>query len=234
MQEVSVNASEFIAFAIYKLWIFNANSTATNTINVDANTNNAPLRNTDTAADTNNNNTNLNNHTIVPPIGTENWYAKFVLQVHSLISQSQSPLPHILISFLLISRLKASIPPDKDLTGSQMKVFTVALILAQKTHSDMRYSNKAWSKMSGFSLKALNTMEREFLQALDGKLFIKDHEYHTWVTAIQALGKEHALVLRCEQMSDEEYNKCNIERNDLREQIVNLRRRKTVNRSQTI
>jgi hypothetical protein len=58
--------------------------------------------------------------------------------------------------------------------------------------------------MSNFRLRDLNAMEREFMTALKGRLFVREEEYMRWVTAVQALGQEHALVLKAARMSREE------------------------------
>jgi hypothetical protein len=113
------------------------------------------------------------------------------------------------------------------MVGTEFRVFTCALLLAQKAYSDQRYSNRAWSAMSGFPLLELNTMEKEFLVQLDGKLFVSEVEYEKWGQAIQTLGQEHALVLHAAKLSQHELSKLRAleTRPDLVEEIKSIRAR---------
>jgi hypothetical protein len=208
-QDVSQAASEFISFSIVRIWL------------------SQKLLRRRTA----------NNADKVAPPGTELWYSHFVSRVHSLVSQAGSTLPDIIVALLLLSRLRKTLPNDHPLEGTQMKVFTCALILSQKAYSDDRYSNRAWAKMSGFDLTELNTMEREFLTAIQGRLFVNLTEYDRWVKAIQTLGQEHALVLKAASMSEDDYHRFGATvRQDLKEEILLMRKRNSlqVQRSETL
>ncbi|KAI8905617.1 hypothetical protein EDD86DRAFT_211920, partial [Gorgonomyces haynaldii] len=212
---VTIDASEFISFSINRLWNHQPGVKRRNTTPASKSRPHVfqkPPCNPVFAS-------------VVSPPGTESWYPSFVEAIHKLVSVSGCPLPHIMIALLYVARLRKTVPVEANLQGTELKVFTCALILAQKTHSDERYSNRAWSNMSGFSLQDINTMEREFLQQLNGKLFVKEQEYSKWVQAIQILGQEHALVLKAAQMSQHEFQSLPLNtRPDLVEEIQDLRK----------
>lgn len=62
----------------------------------------------------------------------------------------------------------------------QRRTFLAALILSSKFLQDRTYSNKAWSKISGLSVKELGEMERNLLKVLDWNLFVKEGEFSSW------------------------------------------------------
>ncbi|KAL2920077.1 hypothetical protein HK105_200143 [Polyrhizophydium stewartii] len=132
---------------------------------------------------------------VVCPPGTRKWYPAFFEAVHTVLSRSACTLPHILIALLYVARLRQMVPPSVTGEGSEYRVFVSALILAQKFHSDDRYSNKAWSKITRLPLHEINTMEREFLASIQGRLHVRDTEYAKWEETIRALGQEHTVAL---------------------------------------
>ncbi|KAI9017198.1 hypothetical protein BC832DRAFT_521486, partial [Gaertneriomyces semiglobifer] len=87
----------------------------------------------------------------------------------------------LLISLLYVARLRQTIPSSHSGVGSEFRVFVSAIILAQKYHTDDRYANKTWAKLSGLPLDDINTMEREFLQGLGGRLHVTREEYEKWL-----------------------------------------------------
>ncbi|CAG8663423.1 6511_t:CDS:2 [Dentiscutata erythropus] len=71
------------------------------------------------------------------------------------------------------------------------RMFLAALIVASKYLQDRNYSNRAWSKMSGLSVKEINTNEICFLKLIDYNLFIAETNFKRWssllLTNIQAI-----------------------------------------------
>ncbi|KAH9246134.1 hypothetical protein BASA81_016355 [Batrachochytrium salamandrivorans] len=106
----------------------------------------------------------------------------------TLSSQGLAALPHILISLLYVARLRQMVPVHITGEGSEYRVFVSALILAQKFHSDDRYSNKAWSRITKLPLAEINTMEREFLVSIGYRLHVRDTDYSKWEESIRVLG----------------------------------------------
>lgn len=63
--------------------------------------------------------------------------------------------------------------------GSEYRISVVALIIASKFLYG-NINNKKWSDISDMKLQELNIMELEFLNALNFKLFINDHDFKKW------------------------------------------------------
>lgn len=75
-------------------------------------------------------------------------------------------------------------PGIQGADGSEYRLFTVALMLANKYLDDNTFTNKSWSEVSGMKVTDLNIMELEFLDVLQFKLSIKKEEYERWRTAL--------------------------------------------------
>lgn len=194
---VSLKASEFVAFAIHKLWHRPALRRRQTTPKQQQQQQQQHILNTTTNP--------TNSHSLVCPGGTESWYPGFFQAVHAVLSRSGCSLPHILIALLYVARLRAVIPADTNPSESAaFRVFASALILAQKFHSDDRYSNKAWSRITKLPLQELNQMEREFLGMLSGKLHVRDTEYSRWMDVIRTLGQEHTLFTHSAYMQSQQ------------------------------
>ncbi|KAH6589791.1 hypothetical protein BASA50_009809 [Batrachochytrium salamandrivorans] len=133
-------------------------------------------------------------NSVVCPPGTRRWYPAFFEAVHTVLSRSGCSLPHILISLLYVARLRQMVPVHITGEGSEYRVFVSALILAQKFHSDDRYSNKAWSRITKLPLAEINTMEREFLVSIGYRLHVRDTDYSKWEESIRVLGQEHSVA----------------------------------------
>jgi len=64
------------------------------------------------------------------------------------------------------------------------RLFLTSLILASKFGQDKNYSNKAWSKISRFSVDNINYNERFFLNLIDYKLYISLETYQSFASLI--------------------------------------------------
>jgi hypothetical protein len=216
--QVTLDASEFIAFAMYRLW-HPKQLSRRSTYSYSAL---QPLQKRPVLP--------APYDTIISPVGTEDWYPYFVLQVHKLIRSSGLPTPFIFIALMYIARLRQNIPLEVG-AGSEFKLLLAAMMVAQKQNSDARYANKTWSKMSGYTLGEVNQIERDFLIGIKWDLHIRDDKYHSWVLTMQTLGKEHALVLRASAMQENELKLLETQlqsRPDLVEEIASIRRAKTM------
>ncbi len=206
---LSLYACEFIAFAIYKLW----------------NPRRMERRITSSSLPT---------HKIISPLGTETWYPLFVDRIHQLLCTAGLATPFVFMALLYIARLRKSVPlsPNTKPGDTEYDLFLVALLLSQKVHSDQRYANKLWSKLSGISVSRINQMEMDFLGSVRWNVHIKPDQYAQWVVAMQSLGKEHALVLRAIQMEEKEFQQLEVQLNgsrpDLVQEITEIRRSKTI------
>lgn len=68
----------------------------------------------------------------------------------------------------------------------EYRLFTIALLLANKYLDDNSYSNKAWSDVTGLELRKINIMEQEFVKYLDYRIVVHEAEYILWVQWLEA------------------------------------------------
>ncbi|RIB05695.1 cyclin-domain-containing protein [Gigaspora rosea] len=64
------------------------------------------------------------------------------------------------------------------------RMFLAALIVASKYLQDRNYSNRAWSKISGLTVKEINANEVCFLKLIDYNLFIAEDIFKRWSTLL--------------------------------------------------
>ncbi|KAI8097808.1 uncharacterized protein B0P05DRAFT_582796 [Gilbertella persicaria] len=90
----------------------------------------------------------------------------------------------VLLSLKYIAMLLQNNPHIQGADGSEYRLFTVALMLANKFLDDNTFTNKTWSEVSGMKVTDLNIMELEFLDVLRFELTIRKEEYERWRTAL--------------------------------------------------
>ncbi|KAI9273193.1 cyclin-domain-containing protein, partial [Helicostylum pulchrum] len=112
---------------------------------------------------------------------TSTAFKKFCKQILSATQLSESV---ILLSLKYIAMLLQNNPSIQGADGSEYRLFTVALMLANKFLDDNTFTNKTWSEVSGMKVTDLNIMELEFLDVLRFKLFIRNDEYERWKSGI--------------------------------------------------
>ncbi|KAI8895661.1 hypothetical protein BC833DRAFT_600417 [Globomyces pollinis-pini] len=215
---LSLEASEFVAFAMYRLW--NPKKVRISKKSSHIQTLPNPLPNC----------IDSSLGPLICPPGTESWYVLYVHNIHKLLQKSKLPTPIIFIALLYIARLRQVIATEAT-PGQEsqllFQLFLAALMVAHKQNSDFRYSNRTWSTISGYSLPELNQLERNFLKGMHWKLHCSDDQYTQWVTIIQKLGKEHSLVLKACCLPEAELQKLANEklrsRPDLVEEITLIR-----------
>ncbi|KAG4100284.1 hypothetical protein H8356DRAFT_1306908 [Neocallimastix lanati (nom. inval.)] len=71
-----------------------------------------------------------------------------------------------------------------DTIVCKCRLFLMSLVLACKFGQDKNYSNKAWSKISKFSVENINYNERFFLKLIDYRLYIKNESYQAFTSLI--------------------------------------------------
>ncbi|CAJ0847458.1 17520_t:CDS:2 [Entrophospora sp. SA101] len=74
------------------------------------------------------------------------------------------------------------------------RMFLASLIVASKYLQDNNYSNNAWSKISGLSLKEINSIERRFLQLIVYNLYVSEEE-RTITEILEILSAGDELLL---------------------------------------
>lgn len=94
-------------------------------------------------------------------------------------------LPVCLQSLYYVDKIFRSFEePPKIYPGSEVKLLTVSLILAHKVNVDHAYSNKTWSRLTGFATSDLSRLEMEVLAKLNYSLFISVEEYARWTKVL--------------------------------------------------
>ncbi|KAI8895980.1 hypothetical protein BC833DRAFT_599261 [Globomyces pollinis-pini] len=181
---LSFETSEFVAFAIIRLWTLKGIYTPPPA--------KLPLT------------TYPSDRKFISPSGFEHVFPSLVKRVHHVLERTGMSLEIIMTSLLYLFRVRNSIKNEVTL-GTEFQVFVTSLILAHKMNTDERYSNKAWSNVVGFSTTQLNVMEREFLSQINNNLHIKHEHYQQWIYRMQLLGKERLMIKRGVMLSMERF-----------------------------
>ncbi|KAI9478847.1 MAG: cyclin-domain-containing protein [Benjaminiella poitrasii] len=114
-----------------------------------------------------------------------NYSSAFRFYCQNIFKTTQISNACVLVALFYIYRLRYSYPSIQASMGSEVRLFTTALILANKYMDDNTFTNKTWSEVSGIPLKELNIMEREFLAALQYKICIHHTQFFTWTVQCQ-------------------------------------------------
>ncbi|EST05763.1 Cyclin PHO80-like protein [Kalmanozyma brasiliensis GHG001] len=74
---------------------------------------------------------------------------------------------------------------EAGLTRCPRRMFLASVITASKFVQDRCYSNRAWSKISGLSIKDLGKLERAFLKAIDYQLVVPEGDWEAWTAELK-------------------------------------------------
>ncbi|KAF9352531.1 hypothetical protein BGX34_012109 [Mortierella sp. NVP85] len=87
---------------------------------------------------------------------------------------------------------KPAIPSPLSSNGASPAsgTFLASLMVASKYLQDRNYSNKAWAKISGLSIKEINSNELIFLKLIDYSLFVSHETFMRWTALLVAHGQE--------------------------------------------
>ncbi|KAI8339577.1 cyclin-domain-containing protein, partial [Chlamydoabsidia padenii] len=108
-------------------------------------------------------------------IANTNLFRQFC---YKLFKDTQISSGCVLLALYYLDQLKSIYP---TLPNSELRLFTIALILANKYLDDNTFTNKTWSEVSGIPLRELNWMEMEYLDALDYSLHVHCFRFCSWV-----------------------------------------------------
>ncbi|GAA5817006.1 hypothetical protein MFLAVUS_010541 [Mucor flavus] len=103
----------------------------------------------------------------------------------NIIKATQISSPCILVALFYIYRLRFAYPAIRGSIGSEVRLFTTALILANKFLDDNTFTNKTWSEVSSVPLHELNIMEMEFLSALQYRTCVHHIQFFSWSSQCQ-------------------------------------------------
>ncbi|KAI7820076.1 cyclin-domain-containing protein [Gamsiella multidivaricata] len=126
-------------------------------------------------------------HRISVPPSAGPAFKKFCLKVLSATQLSSSV---ILLSLKYIQKLLKNNPSIHGQQGSEFRLFTVSLMLANKFLDDNTFTNKTWSEVTGINVKEINVMEMEFLNQVQFSLFVSEAEYLDWLHSLETWLKQ--------------------------------------------
>ncbi|KAJ2078257.1 hypothetical protein H4R24_004604 [Coemansia sp. RSA 988] len=92
-----------------------------------------------------------------------------------------------MLALLYVQRFKQRFPGLYGGSGSEYRMFVVALMLSSKILEDNTFTMQTWSEVSHLPVKELIIMQREFLLALDHRLHVTDVEYNAWISKLQTI-----------------------------------------------
>ncbi|KAI8077918.1 cyclin-domain-containing protein [Gilbertella persicaria] len=118
-------------------------------------------------------------------ISSPKRHLTFKLYVQKVLKATQISCTCMILALYYIQKLRAAYPSIHASIGSEVRLFTTALVLANKYLDDNTFTNKTWSEVSSISISELNIMEMEFLSALDYHLHLPQDEFYSWVNQCQ-------------------------------------------------
>ncbi|KAI8612596.1 hypothetical protein BC830DRAFT_1135971 [Chytriomyces sp. MP71] len=121
-------------------------------------------------------------------VGNRNQY--MITFVKNILEITRIPLPVVTLAVKYIQRLRKLRAASACIPGDETRIFSVALMLAQKYSDDMPYGNRMWGKVLGLSAIELTRLEINFLSALGYNLYVPEVEYSTFCRGVQALARE--------------------------------------------
>ncbi|KAI7860228.1 cyclin-domain-containing protein, partial [Circinella umbellata] len=128
------------------------------------------------------------------PSITAKRYTTFKMFCQKVLKATQISCACVLLALYYIYRLRSAYPSIRASIGSEVRLFTTALILANKFLDDNTFTNKTWSDVSSIPVRELNIMEMEFLSALNYNIYIHHQKFSAWVSQCQ-----HWVSLMTEQ-----------------------------------
>ncbi|KAI9018786.1 hypothetical protein CLU79DRAFT_760397 [Phycomyces nitens] len=112
---------------------------------------------------------------------TPEHHSIFVMFCFNLLKATQLSSSCLVLGLRYLARFRPS------QTSCEAELLTVALMLANKCLDDNAFNNKTWSAISKIPVHKLNTLERDFLVALDYKINPSPREFYTWAIQCQYL-----------------------------------------------
>ncbi|KAK4199956.1 hypothetical protein QBC40DRAFT_76743 [Triangularia verruculosa] len=120
---------------------------------------------------------------VVMPRNTVN--PAFRKYVSGILSSTRLPRTTILLGLNYLAKRINMMPAGAVQTeGEIWRLLTIALLLGSKFLDDNTFQNKSWSEVSGISVRDLNTLEYEWLAAIDWVLYVnldESKDYNAWL-----------------------------------------------------
>ena len=115
---------------------------------------------------------------LVPSAVASQHFKKWILTVLTTTQVTQNV---VVLALLYIYRLKTANPTVKGGSGSEYRLLTVALMLANKFLDDNTYTNKTWADVSGISDNEIHVTEIEFLSNMRYSLLVSVEQWEEWL-----------------------------------------------------
>lgn len=119
------------------------------------------------------------------PLLSPKRHAAFKSFVLKVLKSTQISSSCVILSLYYVQQLRTAYPSIKASIGSEVRLFTTALVLANKYLDDNTFTNKTWSQVSSIPVNELNIMEMEFLSALNYTIHIPHSVYFDWSQTCQ-------------------------------------------------
>ncbi|KAH8886898.1 hypothetical protein GQ53DRAFT_784553 [Thozetella sp. PMI_491] len=122
---------------------------------------------------------------LVMPRSTVNAaFRKFVSQI---LTSTRLPSTTILLGMNYLAKrvnMMHAAGQNNHTEGQVWRMLTIALLLGSKFLDDNTFQNKSWSEVSGISVQELNTLEYEWLGAINWCLYVnmdESKDYNAWL-----------------------------------------------------
>ncbi|KAI8096928.1 cyclin-domain-containing protein [Halteromyces radiatus] len=113
-----------------------------------------------------------------------------------IIKATQISCACVVLGLYYIHRLRSAYPYIHASIGSEVRLFTTALVLANKYLDDNTFTNKTWSEVSSIPVLELNIMEMEFLSALHYNIHLRHDHFFQWVQQCQQWIPTNNMILQ--------------------------------------
>jgi hypothetical protein len=124
---------------------------------------------------------------VMPGAKVSPAFRKFV---SGLLSSTRLPSSTILLGLNYLARrmtmLNSAPSPRKTTDGQVWRMLTIALLLGSKFLDDNTFQNRSWSEVSGIPVAELNTLEKEWLEAISWRLHVDpltDSDFQSWLAS---------------------------------------------------
>ncbi len=125
--------------------------------------------------------TRLTSDSAIAPVA----FRKFISQI---LSSTRLPSTTILLGMNYFAKrinlMHFTHPGHKMSEGQVWRMLTVALLLGSKFLDDNTFQNRSWAEVSGIPVRELNTLEFEWMAAIEWQLYVnldRSEDYNAWL-----------------------------------------------------
>ncbi|CAG8534943.1 27022_t:CDS:2, partial [Racocetra persica] len=133
-------------------------------------------------------------------------FKNFCVQV---LLQTQLSNTVVILSLKYVQRfVKSGRSVNFGEEGPEYRLFTIALMLANKFLDDNTFTNKTWSEVTNIPVKEINRIEIAFLECMDFKMYVSGSEYSHWLECLKEYTKtQQQLYVHQRQRSSSDTSK---------------------------